>query len=696
MGMMFRKAILPMLLIMAGCAPTLKMVGVPRPEPAAPRHEAFEHAERSFSKGLYGEALAEYNVFLREAYDDPFAATALFRIGKILRFSGRDRDAIAVLDRLRHEFPNSDLVPGAVLEILRIHYDSGNYAAVISRGIAILDGGDPKLRQPAVMLIVADAYAALGGQLEAARFYYQAWQADAGEISATAWQRMKGSVEHLNAHDIQQLITQVTDNQVMSFLLYRLGMAFIMDENYDDALDVLNAFVMRFPDHPDHQDAANLIQSLIERARFTPFSVGCILPLTGAYAVFGQRAMDGIELALNQFGQAAGGVPFKVVVRDSRSDPDVAVRAVDELDQQKVGAILGPMATSESAAASAQSRGIPMLVFTQREGVTDIGPYIFRNFITPEMQVRSLAAYAVHRMGIKRFAILYPAENYGRRYMNLFWDQVIENGGVVNGVEAYDPDGTDFAQPIKKLGGIFYDVPPDLLTTGIAGLRRSNSTPGDWNETRRGEFDDPVVRLSGIPLGREDLDDLTRRTPDSDDQWHPVVDFDALFIPDAPKKAALVIPQLAYYDIRDVTLLGTNLWNAKSLLEAAGEYMQGAIVVDGFFAESQSEKVRGFVDAFQQTYGRVPGIVEAVAYDSAVMVLQTLRQAASDSRRDVKQALLKTTGFQGVTGATGFASNGETEKTLELLQIRRNRFEEIPPAADATLQQPVAEPRPQS
>ncbi|MBC2711045.1 MAG: penicillin-binding protein activator [Desulfosarcina sp.] len=389
---------------------------------------------------------------------------------------------------------------------------------------------------------------------------------------------------------------------------------------------------------------------MTERARFTPFTVGCVLPLSGSYAIYGQRALNGIELALSQSGEMGNGIPFQIIIKDSRSDPGATVKAMDELDQQKVGAILGPMSASKAAAASAQARGIPILVFTQREGVPDIGTYVFRNFITPQMQVRSLVSFAVEELGVRRFAILYPDENYGWRYMNLFWDQVVEHGGVVNGVEAYDPEGMDFAKPIKKMAGIFYDVPKDLRATSIPR---------------------PCLPLLIA------IDDLGRRNPDRDDQWHPIVDFDAVFIPDAPKKAGLVIPQLAYYDIRDVYLLGTNLWNSKALLDMSGEYMKGTLIADGFFAESQSERVKKFVAVFQSAYGRVPGIIEAVAYDSAMMVFQTMRQTATDSRRDLKQALLQINDFEGVSGRTVFAKNGEADKTLQMLWINQGRFVQV-------------------
>ena len=55
------------------------------------------------------------------------------------------------------------------------------------------------------------------------------------------------------------------------------------------------------------------------------------------------------------------------------------------------------------------------------------------------------------------------------------------------------------------------------------------------------------------------------------------MDFEALLVPDAPKLLGLVIPQLAYYDIVNTTLLGTNLWYSDKLLKDAGEYAQGAV-----------------------------------------------------------------------------------------------------------------------
>ena len=44
----------------------------------------------------------------------------------------------------------------------------------------------------------------------------------------------------------------------------------------------------------------------------------------------------------------------------------------------------------------------------EKNGIPDIGSYIFRNFVTSRLQTRTLAEYAINEMGMKRFAIMYP------------------------------------------------------------------------------------------------------------------------------------------------------------------------------------------------------------------------------------------------------------------------------------------------
>jgi len=156
-----------------------------------------------------------------------------------------------------------------------------------------------------------------------------------------------------------------------------------------------------------------------------------------------------------------------------------------------------------------------------------------------------------------------------------------------------------------------------------------------------------------------------------------VVDFDAVFIPDAPKKSGLIIPQLAFYDVKDTYLFGTNLWHSDSLIDMTFKHAQGAIMPDGFFSESRSKNVKQFVDSYNEIFHQKPGFIEAAAYDTALILFQMVSRSDIRFRSVLKNELKRLAGFQGVTGLTSFDNNGDAIKNLYLLQIRGQRFVEL-------------------
>jgi len=78
------------------------------------------------------------------------------------------------------------------------------------------------------------------------------------------------------------------------------------------------------------------------------------------------------------------------------------------------------------------------------------GEMVFQNSLNPEDQIRNLVNKVMGEMDLKRFAILYPANSYGKYFMNKLWDKVESNEGMITAVESYDPKSTDFAEENKK------------------------------------------------------------------------------------------------------------------------------------------------------------------------------------------------------------------------------------------------------
>lgn len=616
----------------------------------------FARAEDLFGAGSYDEALAVYDEYLRLYEKAPLAAAALMKIGYIQAVNGDFEMARAAYRRIESDYPASSFVQDALVEELSTYYQQGRYEDVIQLAPATLQRIDSNLHFFRTYALIGDSYMALGAPIDAIDHYARA-QEFASELEQEPIKaKLKEAIAQLDTADIAILVDHPDESLPMDFLLYQLGLNYALAEKYDEALTILAEFMSRYPASENRILVESLIDEIKKNAVFNHNTIGVLLPLSGSYEAFGQRALRGIELALVRFSSQSDNPPINIIVKDTEADPGKTVAAMEELNQNQVAAILGPIVNSEIAAREAQKMGIPIITFTQKDNIPEIGDKVFRNFITPKMQVQAIASFAVETLGVYRFAILYPDETYGNTFMNLFWDELIELGGKVVGVEAYKPQSTDFTDPIKKLIGLYYEVPEDLKpANGLAGGREAGDATESSDVSTQAAADDKAQA----------------------EEPQPIVDFDAVFIPDSPGKVGLIVPQLAYFDIKDVYLLGTNLWHSDSLIKIADQYVQGAIMPDGYFGDSDSPIVQEFVRAFEDTYQEKPDYIEAVVYDSAMMLFQAVSRPHIRYRNDIRDELLDLDNFPGVTGVTRFDENGDAQKKMYLLRIKGKQFVEL-------------------
>ena len=635
----------------------------PVPEKVGPGHQLFSQAENMLQEKSYEKALAQFREYFERYPDAPLADAALMKMGSIHTILGDFEKARSIYQRLINEYPDSHFVPDARFEILVTYYNQGEYGNVIEQASLFLKQKPSRSHILRTYVLLGDTYKAMSSPKDAVNNYIMALKKSKDMEKDSIVKKLKDAVWELGPEDITTLFNQVEDDVLKGYLMFQLGLNYAEEERYDEALKVLTTFTEKFPEHENIQQAKSLIASINKLSVYSRYTIGCLLPLTGAYEIYGNGALKGIQLAFNQFNARNPQPSIKIIVKDTASDSVKAAAAVKELFEENVAAIIGPVVTSGSAAKEAQNYGIPIITLTQKENIPEIGEYVFRNFITPGMQVKALVSYAVKELGLKNYAILYPDEKYGKTFMNLFWDEVISQEGKVVGVESYRPDGTDFADPIKKLVGLYYEVPDEL---------KNIDETANENKTDKATTENLVeTLLSPLDEASESWDLKEDEGPEA------VVDFDAIFIPDAPKKSGLIIPQLAFYDVKDTFLFGTNLWHSDTLIDMTFKHAQGAIMPDGFFAESRSKNVKQFVDSYNEIFHQKPGFIEAVAYDTALILFQMVSRPDVRFRSVLKNELKRLQGFQGVTGLTSFDNNGDAIKNLYLLQIRGQRFVEL-------------------
>ncbi len=625
--------------------------------------ELFSRAEKMFQERSYEKALTFFNEYLDRFPNRPLAGAALMKTGAIHMTLGENDRARNVFKRLITEYPDSYFIPDAGIEIMVTYYNQGEYIKVIEQAADFLEHAVSVSHIIRTYVLMGDTYMAIGSHTDAVNYYSMAYRKAGAPEKNIIITKLKQAVRRLSSQDIVILLSRLEGKFPTGSLMFQLGVNNAGEERYDKALKVLSEFIEKFPAHQDVKQAISLVEEINKKSVYSRYTIGCLLPLSGPYRFYGNRALNGVELALNRFSSKSSHPIIKIIIKDTESDPVKTVLAVKELFEENVAAIIGPVLTAEPAALEAQDKGIPIITLTQKDNITFIGDYVFRNFFTPVMQVKTLVSYAVEELMLNSFAILYPDENYGKTFMNLFWDEVIAYGGKVVGVESYNSTHTDFSDPIKKLVGLYYEVPEDLKDAGVEAGDMENNNLMVWDGT-------DTLYLYAY----EDDEDIAQ---EKGEKPEAIVDFDAIFIPDAPKKAGLIIPQLAFNDVKDTYLLGTNLWHSDSLIEMTRKYAQGAIMSDGFFPESSSEHVIDFVGTFYKTFNKKPEFIEAVAYDTAMILFQMVSRSNIRFRSVLKSELKKLTDFQGVTGLTSFGNDGDVKKKLYLLQIKGKSFVEL-------------------
>ena len=369
---------------------------------------------------------------------------------------------------------------------------------------------------------------------------------------------------------------------------------------------------------------------LPEKSKYT---LGVVLPLSGLYQPFGEKALQGIQLAIKEIDVPGKTPLISLVVRDSKEDPAETEKAVEELvRQEKTIAIIGVLLSStvERAAKRCQQLRVPLITLSQKEPLSVKGDFVFQNSLTPSVQVESLAAFAIRELELRTFSVFYPNSPYGHHFKNLFTQEVTRRGGKITGSVAYQEDQIDFSQEIKT----FFKI---------------KSTPRDDS----------------------------RKT--KEEEYVPTLLVDALFIPDSYDRAGQIMIQLDYYNVKGMTYLGTNAWNNPGLLSAAGKLAEGAILVDAFSKTNPSPSSEHFVKEFRKTYSREPGTLEALSYEAAELVREILRAKSVSSPIQLKEEIHRVQNFQGACGLKAFNEDGKMIRTLSILRVNKGQIEHYSP-----------------
>jgi branched-chain amino acid transport system substrate-binding protein len=612
-------------LIQSGCVPK----AVPEPQWERDARALLDQADALFAKRQYDAATKTLEGFLYKYPTSRSRDRALFRLGDIrlvLRdFSG----AVKYYREVLQEYPASPLILQARYRLGTCYFELKDYDLAIANLSDRSRITDPtQLKRIAEMLAVA--YLAKKSYLPAAReLATLAETAQTDQQKAGYQERVRELIEkNLTNDDLGSLSAE--SKYPADLALLRLAGVMLDKRQFKDAISMAKSFLDRFPVHPEKTRAEMIINDATSRMTTARYVIGVLLPITGNFAPFGDQALRGAQLAVHDYNLQNPDDRIEIIVRDTEGLPDKAIAGFKDLASKGVVAVIGPLLSREAEALVPELEKNKLPVVTPAapgEGIGKLSPWLFRNALTNYGQALAAARYSLDK-GLKKFVICYPDDAYGKDLARLFTRELDHKAEILVSI-SYPSDVKDFGPYIRKL------IEIDLRSRKIP-------IPDDDGERKK------LFQVY---------------TPG----------FDAIYMPGHAERVGLLIPQLAFYNITGVAMIGSNNWHSADLLERAGRHADGSVFTDGFFLESDAPAIKAVVEAYRSAYHEEPDFLSGQAYDAMAMVAALLKQRR-DTPLAVRDGLLGLKDFPGISGITTFAGTGEAQKKLFMITVENGKF----------------------
>lgn len=596
-----------------------------------PGSTALERALDHYRAGKLNEAAGLLRGFVVSQPDSELLDQAYFYLARIHRDLGEPRTALEYLGKMKGATHD----PATLLLHSELLLQMGDAARAVDQLLPLDTTNWPLPQRQERLLSLAEGLLALDEPHKALYFDQQALLVE-GEVSpGDILKRIYTLLnDRFTEADLAEAAFMYHNRPVGYLASLQLGWRALAAGHKELAREYASAAIAAPAGFAYRDEALALLSQLTDTTQLQR-AIGVLLPLSGRYAAFGKRVQNGMQLALETFHP---GIPVRFIFRDTAGDEEIAAQQVAELAiRDRVIGMVGPLVGNAAvgAARRASQEFTPLLTMSQREGLAASSIYVFRNSLTPQLQVRALVNYAMDERGFTTFGIMNPQTRLGEQFAELFRAEVNQRGGEIVAEQSYLADQTDFRRQVRLLQGLDPNAPDE--------------------EPQGNDAENPAA-------------DTEQKVPPP---------FEALFLPDYADRISLIVPQLAFYGLEGVQLLGTNGWDDAELPRLTHQFVEGAVFTDGFFLHSSIPFVKEFVERYFNKFGEEPTILEAQGYDIAGIMLTLLNDPAIHTREDLRLALSQLRDYPGVTGATRFDATGEAEKILFLLQVQNGTIVQI-------------------
>ena len=605
-------------------------------------HPSLNQAKRLIDAGQAEEAITILRRFLGTNPKPEFLDDTYLLLGAALYRGQQYPEALKYLQQLQTEFPSSEVIDRGKLMLARTHAAMGNpdLALPILTGLRALSQDDVTKREAVH----------LSGELyfqkkEPARAI-QAWLDEIALSSDEQGEEIRNNITEVITESFDkkalERIREAYPKQFPGDLAALRLIDLYMGRGEDhQASRQIQQFLTHFPTHPQRGRLSEMLEALQTKLKSSQYVMAAVLPLSGKLSSFANDVLSGVQLAVEAGSERGGGPSIGLLVKDLDASHASFLDDFSHLlfDDRPI-AVIGPLLSKNLPvmAELAERSHTPLLTPTAMlPNVRRLGSFTFSTAVTYQLQARKIAAYATVDLGFRRFCILHPDTAYGREMARLFAHEARQRDGEIIAIESYKEGDSDVGAQLKRMKA------EDLKKYGLA------------------------VQVDPLKVGGKltKLDKKVLYTPG----------FDAVFIPGRAADVGLIAAQLNFHDMK-VPFLGSNGWNAADFARTADQSIDGAVFVDGFFAESPNPSIQDFVDRYKKRFQSVPTLFAMQGYDAAKFVIDAIKKGAT-SGDAIRDYLTSQQDLPALAGPAAFAQDGTLNRPLFLIQVKRGRFTQV-------------------
>jgi len=441
----------------------------------------------------------------------------------------------------------------------------------------------------------------------------------------------------LSRRSLERIATRAETQIGKNVTFYQLYITGLRTTTVQDAMEALK-FIEEDGVTDLYARAQQLLELQVTGEMMASRKIGVLIPLTGELASFGEAVFNAVQLVSDL--DYSEGVEF--VVHDIGDTEAQLLEAFQRLVlDEGVSVLMGPVTNraTEYIFERAQIMRVPTISLAPRENLEFYGNYNFRSTLTLYDQVRAVASFLRRDMRVRRVGILFPDSGFGWDAVKLAEEEFKRAGLDVTEIAIYDEGATDFKHPLQKMARLDF---PRLRSDELCSA------------------EEPKAECVNS------LDDLP-----------PLLNFEALFVPDFADTVGLLMPTLPFLRIYGLQVVGLASLHDRALIERGQQHADGLIFPESFLPDSQDAKTRFFVNAYQDKNGAVPSRLAAEAFDLALLLTDLMVASGSPADRDlISQEIRRLRGFDGVTGLLNTVGQ-EIRRDPKFLVVRDGNFTEL-------------------